>query len=80
MKQKILQIVLLIILAIQQHQLVSGILCKIILGKPYVWEHNHDSFDCSGFTYYVFKNSANITLPRTSKDQSTYGTTISKKI
>ena len=53
---------------------------KTLLGKPYVWgAQGPNSFDCSGFTYYVFKNSANITLPRTSKDQSTYGTTISKK-
>lgn len=53
---------------------------KSFLGKPYVWgAQGPSSFDCSGFTYYVFKNSANITLPRTSKDQSTYGTTISKK-
>ena len=53
---------------------------KSFLGKPYVWgAQGPSSFDCSGFTYYVFKNYANITLPRTSKDQSTYGTTISKK-
>ena len=53
---------------------------KSFLGKPYVWgAQGPSSFDCSGFTYYVFKNSANITVPRTSKDQSTYGTTISKK-
>ena len=53
---------------------------KSFLGKPYVWgAQGPSSFDCSGFTYYVFKNSANITLPRTSKDQSTYGTTVSKK-
>ncbi len=53
---------------------------KSFLGKPYVWgAQGPSSFDCSGFTYYVFKNSANITLPRTSQDQSTYGTTISKK-
>ena len=52
---------------------------KSFLGKPYVWgAQGPSSFDCSGFTYYVFKNSANITLPRTSKDQSTYGTTVSK--
>ena len=53
---------------------------KKFLGKPYVWgAQGPNSFECSGFTYYVFKNSANITLPRTSKDQSTYGTTVSKK-
>ena len=53
---------------------------KSFLGKPYVWgAQGPSSFDCSGFTYYVFKNSANIKLPRTTKDHSTYGTTISKK-
>ncbi|WP_455542212.1 C40 family peptidase [Intestinibacter sp.] len=52
---------------------------KSLLGKPYVWgAQGPSSFDCSGFTYYVFKNSVNITLPRTSSDQSTYGTTVSK--
>ena len=52
---------------------------KSLLGKPYVWgAQGPSSFDCSGFTYYVFKNCANITLPRTSVDQSTYGITVSK--
>ena len=52
---------------------------KSLLGKPYVWgAEGPNSFDCSGFTYYVFKNSVNITLPRTSSEQSTYGTTVSK--
>ena len=51
---------------------------KSLLGKPYVWgAQGPSSFDCSGFTYYVFKNCANITLPRTSVDQSTYGITVS---
>ena len=52
---------------------------KSLLGKPYVWgAQGPSSFDSSGFTYYVFKNCANITLPRTSVDQSTYGITVSK--
>ena len=52
---------------------------KSLLGKPYVGgAQGPSSFDCSGFTYYVFKNCANITLPRTSVDQSTYGITVSK--
>ena len=30
---------------------------KTLLGKPYVWgAQGPNSFDCSGFTYYVFKN------------------------
>ena len=52
---------------------------KSKLGKPYVWgAQGPNSFDCSGFTYYVFKNSVNISLPRVSKDQGNYGTTVSK--
>ena len=49
------------------------------LGKAYVWgAQGPNSFDCSGLTYYVYKNSAGITLPRTSSEQSKYGTTVSK--
>ena len=52
---------------------------KSLLGKPYVWgAQGPSSFDCSGYTYYVFKNSANITLPRVSQDQSNYGTYVSR--
>ena len=52
---------------------------KKLLGKPYVWgAQGPNGFDCSGFTYYVFKNSAGITLPRTSSMQSKYGTYVSK--
>ena len=49
------------------------------LGKPYVWgAQGPNSFDCSGLTYYIYKNAAGITLPRTSVEQSKYGTTVSK--
>ena len=52
---------------------------KSLLGKPYVWgAQGPNSFDCSGFTYYVFKNKAGIVLPRTSSAQSKYGTYVSK--
>ena len=52
---------------------------KTLLGKPYVWgSQGPNSFDCSGFTYYVFKNKAGIVLPRTSSAQSKYGTYVSK--
>ena len=55
-------------------------LAKTLLGKPYVWgAEGPNSFDCSGFTYYVFKNSVNVNIPRVSKDQSKYGTSVSKK-
>ena len=52
---------------------------KTLLGKPYVWgAQGPNSFDSSGFTYYVFKNKAGIVLPRTSSAQSKYGTYVSK--
>ena len=52
---------------------------KKLLGKPYVWgAQGPNGFDCSGFTYYVFNNSAGITLPRTSSAQSKYGKSVSK--
>lgn len=52
---------------------------KSKLGKPYVWgAQGPNSFDCSGFTYYVFKSKAKITIPRTSSAQSKYGTYVSK--
>ena len=52
---------------------------KSLLGKPYVWgAQGPNGFDCSGFTYYVFKNAAGISLPRTSSQQSNFGTYVSK--
>ncbi len=43
------------------------------LGKPYAYGANGpQSFDCSGFTCYVFKKSG-YTLPRSSADQSLAG-------
>ena len=55
-------------------------LAKTKLGCPYNWgAEGPDSFDCSGFTYYIYKNVLGITLPRTSKTQSTYGTYVSKE-
>ena len=53
---------------------------KTLLGKKYVWaDEGPNTFDCSGFTWYVYKNIAKISLPRTSKEQGAYGTYISKK-
>ena len=53
-------------------------LAKNQLGKPYVWgAEGPNSFDCSGLIYYVYKNAAGINLPRTSKEQSNFGTTVS---
>lgn len=36
-------------------------------------------FDCSGFVHYVFNQSANIVLPRTSASMSTIGQSIKKE-
>jgi len=58
-------------------------LAKQQLGIPYVYAAHSPSagFDCSGFTYYVYKNAAGITLKRTAHTQgynSSYPT-ISKR-
>ncbi len=43
------------------------------LGKPYEYSATGpDNFDCSGFTYYVFKENG-IKIPRTSEQQSKSG-------
>ena len=48
------------------------------LGKPYFWgAEGPNSFDCSGLIYYVYKNAAGMTLPRTSIEQSKTGITVS---
>ncbi len=49
------------------------------LGKPYVWgAEGPNSFDCSGLTYYVYKNAAGVNLPRVSRDQYRTGTAVSR--
>lgn len=51
---------------------------KQFLGTPYVWGGTTPSgFDCSGFTSYVFRNAAGISLPRVSRDQQRTGTSVS---
>ncbi len=43
---------------------------KANLGKPYAWgATGPSSFDCSGFTSYVYKKGAQVTLPRTAQAQ-----------
>ena len=49
------------------------------LGKPYVWgAEGPNSFDCSGLVYYVYKNAAGKTLPRTAAAQYGVGVAVSK--
>lgn len=49
------------------------------IGSPYVWGSAGDgAYDCSGLVYSVYKNELGINLPRTSRDQSNYGTSVSK--
>ena len=60
----------------------SKILQKIAkqnLGKHYVWGAvGPRTFDCSGFTSYVYKKKG-IRIPRTSREQSKYGSYVKKK-
>ncbi|MFR9070110.1 MAG: NlpC/P60 family protein, partial [Paraclostridium sp.] len=54
-------------------------LAKQQLGKSYVWgAEGPNTFDCSGFTQYVFKNAASINLPRVSREQSKFGQYVNK--
>ena len=49
------------------------------MGKPYKWGAiGPSSFDCSGFTSYIYKKGAGVSLPRTSVSQSKAGTKISR--
>ncbi|MCF6514626.1 hydrolase [Lactobacillus sp. S2-2] len=48
------------------------------LGKPYGWGAvGPNTFDCSGFTKYVYKKSVSKTLPRTAQAQYNNGSKVS---
>lgn len=52
---------------------------KSKLGCKYVWAtQGPNTFDCSGFTYYVTKQTLGITIPRSPSPQSKYGTYVSR--
>ena len=54
-------------------------LLKKQLGKPYVYgAAGPSSFDCSGLTYYCYKNAAGITLNRSSAAQASNGRYVAK--
>lgn len=62
-------------------QLVEFATSKDLRGKKYVWNtHGPDTFDCSGFVYYVFKETFNIELSTGSSDYwntpEKYGTVV----
>ncbi|GAY09674.1 C40 family peptidase [Pseudonocardia sp. N23] len=51
---------------------------KSKLGSPYRYgSAGPSAFDCSGLMYWAFKQ-AGVTIPRTSRAQSTFGTPVSK--
>lgn len=51
------------------------------LGNPYVWggTNPHTGADCSGFTQYVLKNGAGVSLNRTSREQAKQGVAITSE-
>ena len=50
-----------------------------LLGKPYVWGANGpNSFDCSGFTRYVYLHAEGKSIPRVSYEQAKIGTAVAR--
>ncbi len=55
-------------------------IAKSKLECKYVWgDEGPNTFDCSGFVYYIFKLQLGINIPRVSKEQSKYGTLIDRQ-
>ncbi|MGL5346538.1 MAG: NlpC/P60 family protein [Peptostreptococcaceae bacterium] len=53
---------------------------KTKLGSAYVYgTEGPNSFDCSGFVKFVYENVTGINMPRTSVDQSKFGTLVQLK-
>jgi len=51
---------------------------KKLQGKPYVWaEEGPNTFDCSGFTYYMY-GSMGIEIPRVAREQAKNGKRITR--
>ena len=49
-----------------------------LLGTPYAWgAEGPSSFDCSGFTKYVYSKAEGKNIPRVSRDQAAYGSEVS---
>lgn len=51
--------------------------CKSKLGTPYLWGGTGPRYDCSGLMMKAYA-SVEISIPRTSKQQSTFGKSVSK--
>ena len=51
--------------------------CKSKLGTPYLWGGTGPKYDCSGLMMKAYA-SVGISIPRTSKQQSTFGKAVSK--
>lgn len=52
---------------------------KKFMGVPYVFGGTTpNGFDCSGFTQYIYKNAAGVSIPRTTDQQYKIGTSVAK--
>ncbi len=53
---------------------------QTLLGTRYVWGGTTtNGFDCSGFTQYVYKKAAGVSIPRVSRAQATAGSHVDSK-
>jgi len=51
------------------------------IGTPYSWggDDPNDGFDCSGLVSFVYREIANLDLPRSAREQRTEGTTVDRR-